>query len=201
MSNDNNEIRHLTSVKGGIMMFHGRYFLILFLLLSAGCATPPPATVTPTEPVVQLPATAAITPPARSTAVATETASPAPPTVTPPPAVRPPVTVTPRPTAVPPTATPFPSTDELPAALVWQPVPGVMDYPLQRLAGWANGFRTANYCRYGPYRWLDGEHLLLMPVIGYGEGAEETRSQITQPLVLSGRDSPQTRARRRSWGR
>lgn len=75
------------------------------------------------------------------------------------------------------------ATDELLTALVWQSVPGVEDYPLQRLTGWANGFQDADYCRYGPYRWLDGEHLLLMPVTGYGEWPEENPSQITQPLV------------------
>lgn len=53
-------------------------------------------------------------------------------------------------------------------------------YALQRIGGWAPGFRDAGYCRHGPYRWLDGEHLLLFPVVGL---EDEWGAQHTQPVV------------------
>jgi hypothetical protein len=159
-----------------------RYLLLLLTLILAACGR---ATTPVIEPVAPAPATATSTPPPQAAVEGTEAAPATPlPTPIPSPTVRPPVTVTPRTTAVPPTATPFPTTDELLAALTWQTTASVGGFPLQRLAGWANGFRDADYCRYGPYRWLDGENLLLMPVIGYGGWPEEAPSQITQPVVI-----------------
>lgn len=68
-------------------------------------------------------------------------------------------------------------------ALTWQTVEGNR-YPLQAVAGWEDGFRDADYCLTGPYRWLDGEHLLLLPVVEREFIQEEMYSLTTQPVVV-----------------
>jgi hypothetical protein len=70
------------------------------------------------------------------------------------------------------------------AALRTSEVKGIGGHGLLRIGGWAPGFRSAGYCRHGPYRWLDGEHLLIFPVVSIAT-EEWGAPEYTQPVVAA----------------
>ncbi|UYN89554.1 MAG: PD40 domain-containing protein [Anaerolineales bacterium] len=90
-----------------------------------------------------------------------------------------------------PSPTPTISTDEEPqlaaaedvlAALSWREA---SEFPAQVLSGWSFGFREHDYCLTGPYRWLDSEHLLVLPVVAQPQYPDGTYSQWAHPMVVS----------------
>ena len=70
-------------------------------------------------------------------------------------------------------------------SLVWQEVEGVPGYSLKALKDWEMGFRSPGYCLLGPYRWLDGEHLLLFPIVELLPFQDEAFIEVAQPVVAS----------------
>ncbi|MCB9418956.1 MAG: DPP IV N-terminal domain-containing protein [Ardenticatenaceae bacterium] len=108
-------------------------------------------------------------------------------------------TPTPRPTRTPrPTPTPYPT--ELPTAtqpppldvaglvqqLAFESVEGVNGRALSQLHVSEYGLRHQSYCEYGPYRWLDDNHLMLFPITSYTDHyGISTMGQVTQPIVVS----------------
>lgn len=119
------------------------------------------------------------TPPPALTATATATATSmvtASPTLEPTPTS----TFTPSPTE-PNLETPLPLLE----SMVWGEIESLSGYPLMALKGWQMGFRGADYCLTGPYRWLDEEHLLVFPITDYLEFEEGITADLTQPVVSS----------------
>ena len=70
-------------------------------------------------------------------------------------------------------------------SLAWGEIEGVSGYPFMALKGWQMGFRGADYCLTGPYRWLDEEHLLVFPITEHLEFEEGITADLTQPVVSS----------------
>jgi len=114
-----------------------------------------------------------------------------PPTTTPTPIATTPTTVEPTQTIFPipslePTYLPTIESKLIPELLgssfAIQNLTGINEYNLQKITGWDYGFRPAGYC-FGPYKWMDQNHLLLFPLTGqdYGMGME----QLSLPLVIN----------------
>lgn len=136
--------------------------------------TPEPTPITPVLSVVE---TAVPSP----TAIAETPFSPDP---------HPSQTPRPRPTkyVIPPTPTSPPPLDvaALLEQLAFERVDGVNGRSLSQLPVTPYGLRGPHYCQYGPYRWLDNDHLLLFPVTGYTNWFENpTGGEVTQPIVVS----------------
>ena len=55
-------------------------------------------------------------------------------------------------------------------------------HAIHRVTGWDYGFRPSYYC-FGPYKWMNQNHLLLYPLVGqeYGMGME----QLSLPVVIN----------------
>jgi hypothetical protein len=157
--------------------------LIGLALLLAACAgaesgTPTPLS-SPTDPAAPTPSSPLSTPGANQTLAATPTGPNAAVTLTntptPRPSVPPPNSATPTPTLAPPA---------LLAAMTLRDAGGLPGLPLRRTGEFAGGLRSAGYCRHGPYRWLDSEHLLVLPVVEQAVEPEEGGYQGTQPVVI-----------------
>jgi hypothetical protein len=97
-------------------------------------------------------------------------------------------TQTPRPTPtkyLTPTPPPL-DVAELVQQLAFETVDGVNGRTISQLHVSEYGLRHQYSCEYGPYRWLDNEHLLLFPVTGYTNWFENpTGGEVTQPIVVS----------------
>jgi hypothetical protein len=156
--------------------------IVLTMLYLSGCQTQPLVMDTSE-------ATAVYTP--LPTIIQTETAVPSPTTITETPTPHYTRTASPTPPAYPtelPTATQPPPLDaaELIQQLAFGTVDGVNGRVLTQLHVSEYGMRNQYSCEYGPYRWLDDNHLLLFPVTGYTNWFENpTGGEVTQPIVVS----------------
>lgn len=104
------------------------------------------------------------------------------------------VTVTPRTPPLRPTPGIDPDFDaagtraDLRRAIAIRPANNETPHPLIHVGGWPDGFRSAGYC-HGPFRWLDADHLLLFPLVGYTNWFEDpTGGEVTLPLVVDLRE-------------
>ena len=70
----------------------------------------------------------------------------------------------------------------LTSSFVVQTLDGMNGYKLHKITGWEYGFRPSGYC-FGPYQWMDQDHLLLFPLTGqdYGMGT----MQLSLPVVIN----------------
>jgi hypothetical protein len=64
---------------------------------------------------------------------------------------------------------------------VIQTLDGLNGYPLRKVTGWEYGFRPSGYC-FGPYQWMDQNHLLLFPLAGQEESMGT--NQLSLPIVI-----------------
>lgn len=80
------------------------------------------------------------------------------------------------------------SPEAIVTTLGWQAAAGLSSYPLQMLGGWEPGFRDADYCLAGPYRWLDEQHLLVFPIAGNTFIDGQPYSDWTHPIVIGVED-------------
>jgi hypothetical protein len=90
-------------------------------------------------------------------------------------------TFVPWPTLIP-TIDPALVPDQLLKSIQIEAVDGLESHALQRITGWASGFRMSNYCDNEPYRWLDDSHLMLYPITGQQE--EMWVTDLTLPVIL-----------------
>jgi hypothetical protein len=161
------------------------------LLWLAGCSLglrtdpgpPPTAVASPTPTIIATftavaPLAAQDTPTNTPEPTATNTRRP---TVT---ATIPPPTATLQPTSIP-TLTADQLEEELLPALIFREVDNEFRYPMQRVT-WEYGLRHADYCQYGPYRWLTNDHLRLYPLVGQTAWFEITTiGEVTWPVVAN----------------
>ncbi len=179
--------------------FHGLLLLILSLYWLTGCSLgvrsepeiPPSPTPTIIATFTAVPATALHTPTDTPEPTATNTRRPAATATSPPP------TSTPLPTPLPTLTAEQLEADLLPA-LRFRAVDNEFRYPMQRVT-WEYGLRSSDYCQHGPYRWLNDDHLLLLPLVGQNEFQGSLFSDLTWPVVANlhgesawGVDMPQT---------
>ena len=146
--------------------FSRAMFLTLFMLL-IGCGQSVTATRSPFPSPSATPTIN--THPSETTTATIEPAQ----TLIPTPTLEPTLLPTIEPTLIP---------DFLSSAFLVQTLKAMNGHTFQRITGWEYGLRPPHYC-FGPYKWLNQNHLLLFPLVGqeYGMGI----TQLSLPLVIN----------------